>query len=74
MNTVTVFNSLNVAEADMVRARLEAAGFESLVAQDISALSNGGFTLAAGGVRVQVPEHQAEEALAFLKSDEEATQ
>jgi hypothetical protein len=63
---VMVYHSLNIADAQLVRSRLEAAGFLASVSHELSALSLDGYSLAAGGVRVIVPASQAEEARRFL--------
>ena len=67
MSPVTIFNAFNPAEAQLVRSRLEAAGFHPFVADELSALSIDGYALAAGGIRVQVPENEADDAREFLK-------
>ena len=66
MSPTTIFKALNPAEAQLVRSRLEAAGFHPFVADELSALSIDGYSLATGGIRVQVPESEADEAKAFL--------
>ena len=66
MNPATIFNAFSPAEAQLVRSRLEAAGFHPFVADELSALSIEGYSLAAGGIRVQVPETEAAEAREFL--------
>ena len=66
MQLVTVFTAFNPAEAQLVRSRLEAAGFHASVANELSALSMEGYSLAVGGVRVQVPDAEAGEARTFL--------
>lgn len=66
MNPATIFNAFSPAEAQLVRSRLEAAGFHPFVADELSALSIEGYSLAAGGIRVQVPDTEAAEARQFL--------
>ena len=66
MELVTIFKAFNPAEAQLVRSRLEAAGFDAVVAHELSALSLDGYSMAVGGIRVQVPEDQAAEAKALL--------
>ncbi|HPU57448.1 MAG TPA: DUF2007 domain-containing protein, partial [Verrucomicrobiota bacterium] len=61
MNLVTVCTAFNPAQAHMARARLEAAGFHPSVAHELSALSFDAYAMGAGGIRVQVPESEAEE-------------
>jgi hypothetical protein len=71
MNLVTVFTGFNPAEAQLVRSQLEAAGFHAMVAHELSALSMDGYALAAGGIRVQVPEAEAADAKEFLAAPPE---
>jgi Putative prokaryotic signal transducing protein len=66
MELVTVFRTFSPGEAQLVRSRLEAAGFIAEVTHELSALSMDGYSMAAGGVRVQVPSEQAEEARALI--------
>lgn len=65
---VTIFQTLNIAEAQLVSSRLQAAGFFASVSHELAALSMEGYSLSAGGVRVEVPAEQAEEARAFLEA------
>jgi len=66
MNLVTIFTAFSPAEAQLVRSRLEAADFHPFVADELSALSIDGYSLATGGIRVQVPEREAADAREFL--------
>ena len=66
MSLVTVSSAFNPADAQLVRSRLEAAGFHAVVAHELSALSLDGYALAAGGILVQVPEEEAADAREFL--------
>ena len=66
MNLVTIFKAFSPAEAELTRARLEAAGFNAVVMGELAALSMEGYSAATGGIRVQVMEDQAAEARAFL--------
>jgi hypothetical protein len=68
MQFVTVFSAFVPAEAQLVRSRLDAAGFLVNVANEISALSMDGYSMAAGGILVQVPEDQAADARALIES------
>jgi hypothetical protein len=68
MEPTTVYKAFNPAEAQLVRSRLEAAGFHAIVAHELSALSLDGYSMAVGGIRVQVPGDEAEEATQFLAS------
>ncbi len=66
MSPVTIFKAFNPAEAQLVRSRLEAAGFHAFVIGELAALSMEGYSQAAGGIRVQVPESEAADAKEFL--------
>lgn len=70
MKWITVYRSFSPADAQLIRSRLEAAGFVAQVAHELSALSMDGYALAAGGIRVQVPEDVADEARALLDAPE----
>ena len=71
MNPVTVYKALNPADAQLVFSRLEAAGFHPFVADEMAALSMEGYALAAGGIRVQLPESEFTEAREFLDAPAE---
>jgi hypothetical protein len=66
MSLCTVFNAFSPAEAELTRARLEAAGFHAVITGELAAMSIGGYSGATGGIRVQVPESEAAEAREFL--------
>jgi hypothetical protein len=66
MELVTVFTAFNPAEADLVCSRLDAARFHAVITHGLSALSIDGYSLAAGGILVQVPEDEATDAREFL--------
>ena len=66
MNLVTVFSSFSPAEAQLIRSRLEAANFHAIVTHELSALSLEGYSMAAGGILVQVPEDEAADARELL--------
>lgn len=68
MQLVTISTAFNPADAQLTRARLETAGFHAVVTSELAALSLEGYALAAGGIRVQVPENEAVEAREFLES------
>ena len=74
MDFATVFTALSPADAQLVRSRLEAAGFHPFVADEMAALSMDGYALAAGGIRVQVPESEAAEAKEFLESSTDSAE
>ena len=78
MKLVTVFTTLNLAEADLVASELEAAGFDVTIPDEYSSLTLGsagaqtnlsnssGSARGGAGIRVQVPEEQAVDARALL--------
>ncbi len=69
MDWVSVSNELNPAVALLIRSRLEAAGFLVSIRGLDAALATEGYSLATGGVRVQVPQDQADDARAFLEAE-----
>jgi hypothetical protein len=71
MSLVTVFTAFSPAEAHLVRSRLEAANFHAVVMHELSALSLDGYSLAAGGIRVQVPEAETDDARELLAAPEQ---
>jgi len=64
MQLVTIFKAFSPAEAQLVRSRLEAAEFHPFVADELSAF----YSLATGGILVQVPEAEAADAKDFLET------
>jgi hypothetical protein len=70
MDPVTIFRSFSAAEAQLARSRLDAAGFHADVIHETASLMTEGYSMATGGIRVQVPASEAEEALALLNSTE----
>jgi hypothetical protein len=68
MKLVTIYTGLNPAETQMIRSQLEAAGFDPFIPNENSALGTEGYSLAVGGIRVQVPEDQVTAAKEFLKA------
>jgi hypothetical protein len=66
MNLVTIFKAFSSADAELTRARLEVAGFHPVIMGELAALSMEGYSVATGGIRVQVLEDEAAEARAFL--------
>jgi len=71
MNPTTIYRALNPADAQLVFSRLESAGFHPFVADEAAALGMEGYALAVGGIRVQVPEAEAADAMEFLASPTE---
>ena len=66
---VTVFNSFSPAEAQLIRSRLEAAGFHPEVINELAALSGEGYSMATGGIRVQVPYSEAVDVKELLDAE-----
>ena len=66
MSLVTIFKAFSPAEAELTRARLETAGFHAVGIGELAAMSMDGYSLATGGIRVQVLEEEAAEAREFL--------
>jgi hypothetical protein len=69
MGLVTVARAFNPAEAHLIRSRLDAAQFHAVVMHELSALSLDGYALAAGGILVQVPDDEANDAREFLNAE-----
>jgi len=74
MELVTVFQTFKPTEAQLARARLDAAGFPAQVMHELSALSIEGYSLAAGGILVQVPSEMAEDARLLLQAKDEPSE
>ena len=66
MDFATVMTAFNPADAQLARARLEAAGFHPFVANEDAALSMDGYGITVGGILVKVPEAEAADAREFL--------
>jgi hypothetical protein len=70
MQMITVFTALNPVDADLASSRLAAAGFHPAIARGLA--ETVGFVLASGGVLVQVPDDEANDAKEFLAAPGEA--
>ncbi|MBI4660986.1 MAG: DUF2007 domain-containing protein [Verrucomicrobia bacterium] len=68
MQLTTVFQTFDPTEAELVRSRLEAAGFPVQVTEEHSGLPS----MATGAILVQVPKAQAEEAQTLVDSTSDA--
>ncbi len=66
MKLVTVYTAFNPAAAQLIRSRLEASEFHPVVQHELSALSLDGYAMAAGGILVQVPEDEADDAAQLI--------
>ena len=71
MEMVTVARYFNQASADEAAACLEAAGLAVLRHSEFSALAEG-YPAIVGGIRIQVPADQADDARALLGQDNSA--
>jgi len=58
MDRVTVFTAFNPAEAQIVCSLFQTAGFDASAEGEAAALNMEGYSLATGGIRVQVPENK----------------
>ena len=65
MKLVTLATNYNLADAELMRSRLEAAGFHPFIANEISAGWLGG-TSTATMLRIEVPENELADANEFL--------
>lgn len=72
MEPVTVLTTFSVAEAQLIRSRLEAAGFTAAVIHETASLTTEGYSMTTGGVKVQVPAEEAADARELLDAENEA--
>jgi hypothetical protein len=72
MNLITVYRTFSIAEAQVVRSRLDAAGLHPEIANEVAAVSIDGYTQAAGGVQVQMPEEEAQAARELIDASQQA--
>ena len=68
---VTVATFLTPGDAEPARTALEAAGFHVLAKDLATVYADGLLSPMLGGVRLQVPPDEVEEAVAFLKAAED---
>jgi hypothetical protein len=71
MELVTISTAFNPADAQLTRSRLEAAGFHPFIRNEIAGMVFEGYVLGVGGIQVQVPETEVEDAREFLESPAE---
>ncbi|MCU0772066.1 MAG: DUF2007 domain-containing protein [Verrucomicrobia bacterium] len=71
MTLVTVYRAFNPADAHLIRSRLDAAGFHAVVQHELAALTMEGYSQAAGGILVQVPDVEAESARTLIEATED---
>ena len=70
MTFVTIYNTFSPADAQLIRSQLDAAGFHATVRNELSALSLGGYSMSTGGIQVQVPDAEGEDAKALIASND----
>jgi hypothetical protein len=68
MKLITIANVLNPADAGLICSRLAAAGFHPFMPDENTAFTMEGYTLAMGGIRIQVTENEAADAKEFLET------
>jgi hypothetical protein len=71
MKLVTVYSTFNPTEAEVMRSRLDVSGFHAVITHGLAALSVDGYSLATGGILVQVPDVEAEDARDLLNAAED---
>ena len=69
MALVTVYRTFSSADAHVVRSRLEASDLHATVNNELAALSMDGYSMATGGIEVQVPAEEVEEARELINLD-----
>ena len=69
MKLITVLNTFQPSEAQLIRSRLEAAGFHPEIFNELAALSMEGYSLATGGIQVKVPEPEAADVRELLDAE-----
>ena len=69
MDRHTVFNSV---DAQIICSRLQTAGFEVTVESEAAVLNMEGYSLATGGIRVQVLENERNDARKLIEANEES--
>jgi hypothetical protein len=70
MDFATIFTAFSLAETQLVRSRLEAAGFHPFIANENVSSWLGGYS-SATTIRLQVPETEAAEAKEFLDTTDQ---
>ena len=68
MKPVTVFKTFNPVEAHVIRSLLESADLLATVIHETAAATTEGGSMTVGGVEVQVPEEQVEDALQIIRT------
>ena len=74
MSLTTVYRTFSSGDAHLVCSRLEAANLQASVAHELAALSMDGYAMAAGGIKVQVPDDQAQDAMEIIQTRDDKSQ
>ena len=69
MTLVTVYRTFSSADAHLIRSRLEASDLRAIVNNGLASLSMDGYSMATGGILVQVPAEEADEARELIGLD-----
>ncbi len=69
MELRTIYTTFNSADANLLQGRLEVGGFDAFIHGEMTGMTLGGGVFAAGGIRIQVPEDQADEARALIEAE-----
>ncbi len=67
MSLTVVYSSLRQTDAEMVRSRLITAGFHAFIQGEIASNSIAGGALATGGITIEVPDAEAQDARALIE-------
>jgi hypothetical protein len=70
MKLITVYRTFSSADAQLIRSLLEASDLRAIVLHEGAALSMDGYSMATGGIEVQVPEEEAETAREIIEKSQ----
>ncbi|MSU34947.1 MAG: DUF2007 domain-containing protein [Pedosphaera sp.] len=74
MNFQTIATTFSPVEAQLLASRLRAEGLYVYVHSELAAHAIEGYSMSVGGLRIQVPEDQAETAKEILAAKDPETQ
>ena len=69
MELRTIYTTFSSADANLLRGRLEVGGFDAFIHGEVAGMTLEGYVSASGGIRIQVPEDQADEARALIEAE-----
>ena len=69
MELRTIYTTFSSVDANLLRGRLEVGGFDAFLHGEMAGMTLEGYVSAAGGIRIQVPEDQADEARALIEAE-----